>query len=225
MKHLFYTIIALFLMASCQQEELPSVEGVGYLSLENIQIQAAEVTSVQTKAVDEDLYVEIEGSDGKTITYNPGSVPSSIELEPGSYTLKVYNKAYEDEDYTQAVYYYKTGPFQIKEGEVNHQSVKVPMINFGISLKLPEGFSTPFPTNSFSVTSGEKTQTLEGQGTVYFRYSNNVSVSYTLSATNKDGEDKESEGSSADWGEITIESGHIYVITYHYATQSLSLQE
>lgn len=224
MKHLFYTIIALFLMASCQQEELPSVEGVGYLSLENIQIQAAEVTSVQTKAVDEDLYVEIEGSDGKTITYNPGSVPSSIELEPGSYTLKVYNKAYEDEDYTQAVYYYKTEPFQIKEGEVNHQSVEVPMINFGISLKLPEGFSTSFPTSSFSVTSGGVEASLKDGETTYFQYAADVSVSYILSATT-DGEKQILGGNSSEWGGTTIQRGHIYVITYKYATQSLSLQE
>lgn len=214
-------------MAACQQEELPSGDGIGYLSLEDITIQAANVENVTTRAVDEDLYVEISGNEENHF-YNPGATPSKIDLNAGTYTLKTYNAAYTEyqnwtsEDKGSAVYCLETS-FTIEAGKVNYFKAEVPMINFGVRLKLPEGFATAFPSNSFSVTVGNRTVSLKDEETAYFPYSAGVSVSYTLSVTNKDNEPNQETGSNSGWG-ATIQSGTVYVITYDYATRSLVLQ-
>ena len=223
MKHLIYPIITLFLLAACQQEELPSGDGVGYLSLEDIAVQAANEENILTRAVDEDLYVKIND-----VTYGPGKTPSRIDLEAGNYTLEAYNEAYNKyqdwtgEDKGSAVYYLRQS-VEIEAGKVNYLRAEVPMINFGIRLKLPEGFNTAFPTNSFSVTVGSRTVSLNDGETAYFLHSESVSVSYTLSVTNTETEENDKTGSNNEWENATIQPGTVYVITYDYATKSLSL--
>ena len=221
MKHLIYPIITLFLLAACQQEELPSGNGVGYLSLEDITVQAANV--VTTRAVDEDLCVKIND-----VTYGPGKTPSKIDLTAGDYTLEVYNEAYTqysfwtDDEKGEAVYYLSQ-QVEIEAGKVNYLRAEVPMINFGVRLKLPEGFDTVFPKNSFSVTVGSRTVSLNDGETAYFPHSESVSVSYTLSVTNTETEENDKTGSNNEWENATIQPGTVYVITYDYATESLSL--
>ena len=221
MKHLIYPIITLFLLAACQQEELPSGDGVGSLSLEDITVQAANV--VTTRAVDEDLYVKIND-----VTYGPGKTPSKIDLTAGDYTLEAYNEAYTqysswmDDEKGEAVYYLSQ-QVEIEAGKVNYLRAEVPMINFGVRLKLPEGFDTAFPTNSFSVTVGDRTVSLKDGETAYFPHSEGVSVSYTLSVTNTEAEENKKSGSNSEWENATIQPGTVYVITYDYATKSLNL--
>ena len=126
MKYLLYIISFLFLV-SCQQEDFPTIgEGIGYLSLEDIQIQAAEVETVQTRAVDNDLYVEIwqNGNLYGEHEYAPGTIPAKIELPVGTYTLKTYNtEAYE----AGKPWYYGEQEFSIAEGGVNYLSYEVPL--------------------------------------------------------------------------------------------------
>lgn len=212
-------------MAACQQEELPSGDGVGYLSLEDITVQAANV--VTTRAVDEDLYVEISSNEVNH-SYNPGATPSKIDLNAGTYTLKAYNAAFENyqswgnEDKGEAVYSLTT-TFEVEAGKVNYLRAEVPMINFGVRLKLPEGFDTAFPKNSFSVTVGDRTVSLKDGETAYFPHLEGVNVSYTLSVTNTEAEENKKSGSNSEWENATIQPGTVYVITYDYATETLSL--
>lgn len=221
MKHsLLIYIATIFLLAACGQEELPSGEGVGYLSLENIQLQAAEEEIIQTRAVDNDLYVQID--DGTP--YSPGNAPSTIELSAGTHTLK----AYTSENYKPGeAWYYGETSFNIEEGKVNAVTLEVPMRTFGIRLELPEGFEDYFSDPTFTVTYGDKEGTITADGgTYHFLYDSEVSaVSYTLSATNADGEPLSQEGSRASWPaeKKPLEAGKIYVITYDYATKSLNL--
>ncbi|MDY5623562.1 MAG: DUF4493 domain-containing protein [Bacteroidales bacterium] len=223
---------------ACQQEELPSNSNVGYLSLENISIQSANVETITTRAVDTDLYVEIWDEAGTSQvgeTYEPGKVPTKIELEPGNYTLKAYNAAFLDQsswtenDKGAAVYSVDQKSFTIEAGKVNYLSVEVPMINIGVRLALPEGFSGDsgwFEDYTFTVRVGkvgeEKTVELKDEEIAYFSYSNGVKLSYQLGATNNDGELFNS-------GEIiydeALSPGTIYVITYDYATKALRLLE
>ena len=225
MKHLIYPIITLFLLAACQQEELPSGDGVGSLSLEDITVQAANV--VTTRAVDEDLDLYVKIND---VTYGPGKTPSKIDLTAGDYTLEAYNEAYTqylswmDDEKGEAVYYLSQ-QVEIEAGKVNYLRAEVPMINFGVRLDLPDGFASMFPKNrSFSVTVGNRTVLLNDGETAYFAHSEGVNVSYTLSATNMDGESNTENGNSNGWGtNSTIQPGTVYVITYDYATESLRL--
>lgn len=215
--------ISLISLFACQQEELPSNNNVGYLSLENISIQSANVETITTRAVDSDLYVEISDNESTT-TYNPGNTPSKIELTAGNYTLKAYNAAYKkqsswgNDNKGEGAFYIDNKSFTIEEGKVNYLSVEVPMTNIGVRLALPEGFSNWFNTYSFNVSAGNRSVSITNGETVYFNTGQDIS--YTLSAQNNDSEQK------TDSKTITkdqIAAGTIYVITYNYATQSLQL--
>lgn len=230
-----YTIcLGLVGLFACQQEDLPSVGDTGFLSLENMTVEVANTESISTRVVDDDLYVEIWDEAGTSQvgeTYEPGNIPAKIELEPGNYTLKAYNAAFKEQsiDKGAAIYYIDNKSFTIEAGKVNYLSVEVPMINIGVQLVLPEGFSGDsgwFEDYTFTVKVGkaeeEKTVELKDEEIAYFSYSNDVTLSYQLDATNNDGELFNS-------GEITygeaLSPGTIYVITYDYATKALRLLE
>ena len=218
MKYLLYIISFLFLV-SCQQEDFPTIgEGIGYLSLEDIQIQAAEVEMVQTRAVDNDLYVEIwqDGSLYDNHKYTPRTVPAKIELPAGTYTLKVYNM----ETYADGKpWYYGEQEFTIAEGGVNYLSYEVPLKNFGVKLQLPEGFEELFHDITFTV--GEDVELDDGD--VYYFAPNTESISYTLKAKNEANEDQISKGNSEDWENATLTTGKLYIITYSFETKALVL--
>lgn len=225
-----YTIcLGLVGLFACQQEDLPSVGETGFLSLENMTVEVANTESISTRAVDDDLYVEIWDEAGSQVgeTYEPGNIPAKIELDPGNYTLKAYNAAFNEQsiDKGAAIYYIDNKFFTIEAGKVNYLSVKVPMINIGVQLVLPEGFSGDsgwFENYTFTVRVGEKTVELKNEEIAYFSYSSDVTLSYQLIATNNDGEPFDSEVIT--YGEA-LSPGTIYVITYDYATEALRLLE
>lgn len=222
-----YTIcLGLVGLFACQQEDLPSVGETGFLSLENMTVEVANTESISTRAVDNDLYVEISSQDVTpevTLKYNPGdNIPSKIELEPGNYTLKAYNAAFNEQsiDKGAAIYYIDNKSFTIEAGKVNYLSVEVPMTNIGVRLALPEGFSNWFKTFSFTIRDGNRSVSIANGETAYF--SIDQEISYTLSATNTDNEQKtDSKTIKKD----QIAAGTIYVITYDYATKALRLLE
>lgn len=217
-----YTIcLGLVGLFACQQEDLPSMGETGFLSLENMTVEVANTESISTRAVDNDLYVEISSQDVTpevTLKYNPGdNIPSKIELGAGRYALKIYN------DTTlldEIPVFYKDTIFDIEAGKVNYLSVEVPMINIGVRLALPEGFSNWFKTYSFNVSDGNRSVSIANRETAYF--SIDQEISYTLSVTNTDNEQKtDSKAITKD----QIAAGTIYVITYDYATKALRLLE
>ena len=222
-----YTIcLGLVGLFACQQEDLPSVGETGFLSLENMTVEVANTESISTRAVDNDLYVEISSQDVTpevTLKYNPGDkIPSKIELEPGNYTLKAYNAAFNEQsiDKGAAIYYIDNKSFTIEAGKVNYLSVEVPMTNIGVRLALPEGFSNWFKPFSFTIRDGNRSVSIANGETAYF--SIDQEISYTLSATNTDNEQKtDSKTIKKD----QIAAGTIYVITYDYATKALRLLE
>lgn len=221
-----YTIcLGLVGLFACQQEDLPSVGDTGFLSLENMTVEVANTESISTRAVDNDLYVEIWDEAGSQVgeTYEPGYIiPAKIELEPGNYTLKAYNAAFNEQsiDKGAAIYYIDNKSFTIEAGKVNYLSVEVPMINIGVRLALPEGFSNWFKTYSFTLSDGNRSVSISNGETAYF--SIDQDIYYTLSVTNNDDEQKtDSKAITKD----QIAAGTIYVITYDYATKALRLLE
>lgn len=221
-----YTIcLGLVGLFACQQEDLPSVGETGFLSLENMTVEVANTESISTRAVDNDLYVEIWDEAGSQVgeTYEPGYIiPAKIELEPGNYTLKAYNAAFNEQsiDKGAAIYYIDNKYFTIEAGKVNYLSVEVPMINIGVRLALPEGFSNWFKTYSFTLSDGNRSVSISNGETAYF--SIDQDIYYTLSVTNNDDEQKtDSKAITKD----QIAAGTIYVITYDYATKALRLLE
>ena len=222
---ILYLVASIFLLASCQQEEQVAEEtATGYLSIEGIALQA-DIQTVSSRAVDADLYVEIL-KDGETYSlYNPGTVPDKIELPVGTYQLRAYNEAslmknpYEGLGY--AVYSSEAQSFEVKAGEVTLRDLEVPMTNFGVTLQLPEEFATYFGENyTFTVTSDRPVELRTGE-TAYFPYSENVTFSYSLKATNADEEESEpQEGTCTE-----VASGTVYTVTYEMETRSLSVAQ
>lgn len=222
-----YFIVGLFLLTSCAQEELSITESnqVGYLTVEDLTLQQAELISVGSRAADADLYVEI--TDAKdTTTYNPGAVPAKIELAAGTCTVKAYNAAYKDNT-TNAAKYYAETTVEIKEGKVEYLSLEVPMVNYGVTLSLPDNFSDWFTDYTFSI--GKKTATetsvLKEGEVIYFDYQKGDVLSYSLKVTSKeeaDGTFMQTGSYGSDEGKA-IEAGKIYQITYNWATKSLEM--
>lgn len=222
---ILYLLLGTFLLASCQQEDISSNTATGYLVLESIDVQVNQQT-VSSRAVDADLYVDILQEDAIFRQYGPGMVPDRIELPEGTYRLHVYNAAATLPDPYDgngvAIFEYTGEPFTIEaNGRTLTEEIKVPMINFGVMLQLPEEFNTYFKNYAFTVTSDRSVELKEGE-TAYFPYnSDKVTFSYSLKATNADGEESEPEGGTRN----EVVSGTIYTVSYEMETQSLNITE
>lgn len=223
---ILYLLLGIFLLASCQQEEtLPDNAATGYLVLESIDVQVNQQT-VSSRAVDADLYVDILQEDAIFRQYGPGMVPDRIELPVGTYRLHVYNAAATLPDPYDgngvAIFEYTGEPITVEaNGTTLIEEIEVPMINFGVTLQLPEEFNTYFKNYAFTVTSDRSVELKEGE-TAYFPYnSDKVTFSYSLKATNADGEESEPEGGTRN----EVVSGTIYTVSYEMETQSLNITE
>ena len=224
---ILYFIAGLFFLTGCTQEELSITESsqVGYLTVEDLTLQQAEQISVGSRAVDADLYVEITDTKATT-TYNPGAVPAKIELTTGTCTVKAYNAAYKDNT-TNAAKYYAETTVEIKEGKVEYLSLEVPMVNYGVTLSLPDNFSDWFSDYTFSIGKSAATETfsLKEDEVIYFDYQKGDVLSYSLKVTSK----KEADGTFTQTGSYgsdegkTIESGKIYQIIYNWETKALEM--
>lgn len=220
MKRTLYILLNLFLLISCQQEDILSEQGKGYLQLTDLSLVSPTIESVHTRAVDEDLYVEIIGTDVNN-TYEPGTFPSKIELEAGEYTLKAYNEAYQNKTPNAPQYYVET-TFIIQAEKVTYPTISVPMVNVGISLAtLSDELQGLFNDVELSFyTTDEQTVTVLQPGeTVYMDYAEDMTFTYTLTATNADDETFTTEKKT--YGNVEgekVEPGHCYVITYSLAS-------
>lgn len=223
MKQTLYTLLSLFLLISCQQEDILSEqEKKGYLQLTDLSLISPTIESVQTRAVDEDLYVEITGTDVND-TYEPGTLPNKIELEAGEYTLKAYNEAYQNKT-ANAPQYYVEETFAIEAEKVTYPTIAVPMVNVGISLAtLSDELQGLFNDVklSFYMTDEQIVTVLQPGETVYMDYAEDITFTYTLTATNADNETFTTEKKT--YGNVEgekIEPGHCYVITYSLASST-----
>lgn len=222
---ILYLLLGIFLLASCQQEDISSNTATGYLVLESIDVQVNQQT-VSSRAVDADLYVDILQEDAIFRQYGPGMVPDRIELPEGTYWLHVYNAAATLPDPYDgngvAIFEYTGEPFTIEaNGRTLTEEIKVPMINFGVTLQLPEEFNTYFKNYTFTVTSSDRALTLKEGETAYFPYSENMPFSYTLTAINGDDEVTAPQGGTC----TKVTSGTIYTVSYEMETQSLNITE
>lgn len=224
-QYILCIMLGIFLLASCQKEERFAEESAtGFLSLTGITLQA-DIQTISSRAVDSELYVEILQNEETYCLYEPGTVPDKIELPAGTYQLRAYNAAFQMEnpyeDLGNAVFYQEGTTFEVKAGEVTPLELKVPMINFGVTLRLPEEFAAYFGENyTFTVTSDRSVRLKEGE-TAYFPYSENMPFSYTLTAINGDDEVTAPQGGTC----TNVTSGTIYTVSYEMETQSLSVAE
>lgn len=222
MKQILYTLLSFFLLSSCQQENILSEQGKGYLQLTNLSLVSPTIESVHTRAVDTDLYIEILLGTEPIRSYEPGQFPQEkIELEAGEYTLKAYNEAYKNKTSNAPQYYVET-TFTIQAEKVTYPIISVPMVNIGISLAtLSEELQGLFnDVKLLFYTTDEQTVTVLQPGeTIYMDYAEDMTFTYTLTATNADNETFTTERKT--YGKVEgekVKPGHCYVITYSLAS-------
>ena len=216
MKHtLLYIATLCLLLTACQQEELPQgAQALGYLSLSAVEVEVGDVQLISTRAEDtEDLIIALTPEGGTVKEYE---YAETISCPPGSYTLEIYNQAYKEKADAAQHYYKHTESVVITEGETNDdvEPISVPMINFGVQLKLPEEFTNWFKNYTFTVN-GEP---LKDGETVYFDYSEGTKITYSLTVTNTDGDENTDNDEHSE-----VAKGTIYAITYELETQSLKI--
>ncbi len=228
MKQTLYILFSLLLLVSCQQEDTFSGEGTGYLQLDGLTLGNTTETIV-TRAVETDLYIEITNGSDVNLNYQPGQFPEGKqELAASSYTLKAYNEAYLTPG-SNAPRYYAEQDFTIEAEKVRYVTLQVPMINVAIRLA-PFGddlaglFTNPTLTVKASTASSEAT-TLGPDETVYFDYTEGMTFTYQLTATNADNETFSTEEKTyGDAEGHAVEPGHCYVVSYTLATATRTLE-
>ena len=214
MKQILYTLLSFFLLISCQQENISSEQGKGYLQLTDLSLVSPTVENVHARAVDADLlYIDIISGTESIKSYEPGQFPQAkIELEAGEYTLKAYNEAYKNKTANSPQYFVEQ-TFTIEAEKVTYPKISVPMVNVGISLatlsdEVQELFSNV--SLSFNITEGQDKTTLQPGETVYVDYVEGMTFTYTLTATNADNE----TFTTVEKVYSDVESGCCYVISY-----------
>ena len=225
-------MLSLFLLASCQQEDLPMQAVCGYLSINEITIQTSQVDVIPARADEEDIPLTVElwkGKD-KLKDLSETELQNKIQLEAGEdYRLVAYSSNYHtgmnwaDEEKGEPLFYGEF-PFVVESGKTTLVNANVPMINFGVRLALPENFAELFPTSTFTVTSGRNVTLADGE-IAYFPYSERITFTYTLDVTNTDGEPQTDEGIYGAEEGKTISAGTVYTVTYEMETRSLSVAQ
>lgn len=231
-KNILYTILSVFLLISCRQENDIVLSGEGFLSVSGIEIQAQTNTEVASRSTDDIIWtVELWKGGEMLRTLSTEEMQNKIELDAADdYMLKVYSpnygveKSWTNEEKGEPVYYTEV-PFVVKLGETTGLKVQVPMITFAVSLNLSEVIGDWLQEYDFTVTAGDRTVALDNGDIAYFPYSEGVSFSYQLTLTNSDSETNTLNG---DWGKDegeVINTNTIYTVVYNWDTHSLSLKE
>lgn len=220
MKHFIWITLSTILIAGCQQETLPKLSN-GECILE-LQVSHSNKPVSMTRAVDSDLAVKILDAEGKLYKiYSPGTVPTKIVLEPGTFEILAYTD--NQDTWTQAnggkgePCYYTSKQIKMEYDEIKRISISVPMVNYGVSLKLPEHFYYLFPSHSFNLTSGNRSVATQENEMAFFT-PDEVGFAYALQATNTDGV-THSHSAIQFTG---VESGKHYVVRYGYALDANS---
>lgn len=218
MKNILYIIICAVLLAACQQNEVPNLSN-GECILE-LQVSYSNKPASTTRAVDSDLAVKILDADGNIYKlYSPGTIPAKIVLEPGTFEICAYTD--NQETWKEAnggkgePCYYASKQINMEYDEIKRISISVPMVNYGVSLVLPEFFHDLFSNHTFVLTSGARKTSIQDGEKAYFNPADN-GFSYALQAINIDGVTH----SHSSIRYTDVQSGKLYVVKYAYGLDS-----
>lgn len=215
--YIIYIVLLTISLASCSQQELPAREGaMGTLCLS---LSRQGVPQIATRAVDSDLALTLTRGDGSVYKAFPaGGVPASIQVEAGvTYTLCAYT---DNQDTWQtansgkgeACYWGET-TVSVGEDETVYCTYRVPMLNYAVTLTLPELFDALFTSYTFSLASqGRETVSIREGEKAYFAV--DAGFTYRLTATNND--NKTSSHSAIEYPDV--EAGKLYNIKYVYGS-------
>lgn len=219
MKKTIYPALALVMLASCHQGELPQTPTEEcVLEFDNVRTNRA---PAMTASIDPDLAVSVLDADGQTREhYAPGTVPSKIVLEPGTFTVQAYTPNTQtwlsaNDGRGEACYYAET-TVEMQADATTRLKMSVPMVNYAVRLQLPELFAELFPDYTFTLSAGNRELDLRDGETAYFNETDGA-FSYSLTATNSDGQ----TFSATPAVYSDVRNGKLYQISYSYDYNSL----
>ena len=167
-----------------------------------------------------DLALKVLDAEGRLCRqYEAGAIPKKIVLEPGIFTIVLYTENQETWPAANGgrgePCYYIEKQVQLNFDQMIRDTVTVPMVNYAVSLKLPEYFHDLFNSHTFALTSGGRQVSIQEGEKVYFAPSDG-GFSYSLQATNTDGVTH----SHSAYKYSDVQSGKLYVVTYVYGLDS-----
>lgn len=139
---------------SCQQDDINSLNGMGYLRL-----AVSESQEVNTRAAynPEQLHVEILDENKKVVektddyTEWKGTI---LELPAGKYTIKAYSNAYDGERGFDKAYYYGSQTATVESGKEVSTKVTCKLANVKVSVRYDEAFLKAFEGREIAVEVG-----------------------------------------------------------------------
>jgi hypothetical protein len=213
MKHYCYICILLLGFVSCTNDSEQLVQQSGESSL-------CLVTRAGASSDSDDLALKVLDSEGRLYRqYAAGAIPQKVVLEPGIFTIVLYTENQETWPAANGgrgePCYYIEKQVQLNFDQMIRDTVTVPMVNYAVSLKLPEYFHDLFNSHTFALTSGGRNTTIQEGEKAYFAPSDR-GFSYALQATNTDGVTH----SHSAYKFADVQSGKLYVVTYVYGLDS-----
>ena len=146
-------LLAVYLF-SCQQDDMDSLKGMGYLRLD-----VSESQEVNTRAAynPEQLHVEVLDENKKVVektddyTEWKGTI---LELPAGKYTIKAYSHAYDGERGFDKAYYYGSQTATVESGKEVSVKVTCKLANVKVSVRYDEAFLKAFEGREIAVEVG-----------------------------------------------------------------------
>lgn len=220
MRRLLYIFLSIALLLSCQQDQLTSTTGEAVLEVDLQRM--GRPTMTVTRAVDEDLTLDIYDADGALFRhFGPGTVTRKIVLKPGRFTLRAYT---DNQDTWQTASegrgepcYFKEATVDMEDDMVIRLTMQVPMTNYAVSLQLPDLWDNLFSSYTFRLKSGSRTVVIRQGEKAYFDVADG-GFSYALTATNTDG--RTSSHSAISFTEV--EAGKLFTLHYNYDSDATS---
>ena len=156
MKTIYNIMVCLLAVClfSCQQDDMDSLNGMGYLRLD-----VSESQEVNTRAAynPEQLHVEILDENKKVVektddyTEWKGTI---LELPAGKYTIKAYSHAYDGERGFDKAYYYGSQTATVESGKEVSAKVTCKLANVKVSVRYDEAFLKAFEGREIAVEVG-----------------------------------------------------------------------
>lgn len=218
MKKIIYITLCVMLFASCRQNEVPDKPKSECVLI--LELACANRQTSSTRAVDSDLAVSILDNEGNAYCeFLPGEIPAKIVLEPGKFLIRAYTDNQEtwqeaNDGRGEACYYFEQR-IDMDYDEIKRLNISIPMVNYGVSLELPEYFDKLFPDYTFALTSNNRNTAIQAGEKAYFSLQDG-GFAYSLQATNSDGVTHSHSAIQY----TDVQSGKLYVVKYAYGLDS-----
>lgn len=217
-QHLIYIYIVLLAIASCTNVPEPASKGNGTLSFASLTRTGANTV----EDIDQDLAITVLDSNGDVfVQYPAGEIPRKIVLEEGRFTIQAYTENQEtwtaENNGLGAPCYFGSCEVDVEYDYITTISMEVPIVNYAVTLTLPDLFDDLFKSYTYTLNSGTRSVSIKKGEKAYFSVGDG-GFTYKLTATNTDNVTH----STTPITYRNVEAGKLYNMTYYYGTDANS---